>query len=296
MIKTMTKNIKFVLLFLAHFSLLNAGKIIYLITPPRVCSTVFLRAMDARGDMVIFNEPSQYPFLKKFKPESASRIYNEDMPYTSFDKVKKALLHAAEHNDVFVKDICCAAYENLYKDNAFLANEDVIFCFLIRNPHPSLISYYKALGNRISDSGITWVVYEQLYKLYDKIARLRGTHPVVISSEELTKNPSSMMKQFCKEVEIPFDEKWLNWQKLTIDFNPMAWNDYKKRASCIKWHKNALESTHFLHCVRNYELNKEGNPTFIEISNEQRQTMFNVYNYYMSFYAPMHKHRLRLPS
>ena len=269
------------------------NKIIYLIAPPRTCSTVFLRAMEARDDdMTVFNEPSQYALLAKHKPSALAETFEITPSFESYEKVKQTLLEASKEADVFVKDPCCAAYESLYEDDAFLLNENVHFCFLIRHPHPSLISYYKACGNKISTSGLDWVVYERLYLLFEKITKLRKKSPIVISGEDLTKNPSVIMRLFCDKIGIAFKDADLQWPSLEEAFDPSQWNDPKNKASCEKWHGNAIKSTCFLPHNPKYSLDQEGLPTFAEAEEADREKLKRVYSYYMEFYSKMSTCRL----
>lgn len=46
-------------------------KIIYLISPPRSLSTLFLRMMHNRGDFLVMNEPAQYASVKNVHPQFA---------------------------------------------------------------------------------------------------------------------------------------------------------------------------------------------------------------------------------
>lgn len=267
----------------------------WLIIPTRTLSTVFLRAMHARGDMIIFNEPAQYSYLAKRKPDVLDDMYNSTILFTTYAKVKETLLITSEKKNVFVKDSPCAAYECLFEDDMFLSNPNIEFCFLIRDPHPSLVSYYKAeKRNSLSEINwdIDWVVYEHQFALFDKIRRLKNKPPVVISAELLSLYPEEGMRLFCEKMNIKFKQEMLNWPSLEHNFNPLDWNDYKKDEACERWHKNAIISTHFKSCKRYYEVDENGSPTFVELSSEIRDAVKKIYDYYMKFYTPLFKYAI----
>lgn len=276
-------------------NLYTQNKIIYLISPPRTLSTVFLRCMHARDDMIIYFEPSQYAFLAAHKPQALSRVYNPHIPFKTYDEVKKTILKSAEKGPVFVKDPCCAAYECLYNDETFLANPNIEFCFLIRDPHVSLVSYYKA-GDPANSNGFDWIidwfVYERHYALFKKISKIRNKVPLVLSSEELAADPATYIHQFCKHMNIDFKDSMLAWPSLENTFDPLAWNEYKTLTACNTWHKNAIISTHFVSCERQYDVDQYGNPTFAEFDSTYQGVIKEIYTYYMTFYTKMYNYRI----
>jgi len=282
----------FLLVFISFSTYVNSkNKIIYLIAPPRSLATVFLRAMQARDDMIIFNEPSQYAFLADKIPHVLPKIFKCAPPFETYEKVRQAILRASEDGDVFVKDICYAGYENLYDNDQFISNPNITFCFIIRNPHPAIISHYRANGNKLYTS--CWEVYERLYFLFEKIKNVRQEIPIVISAEDLSSDPAKIMSEFCEKIDIPFKDSFLVWPDLFDKFDPVRWNDWKSTNACMQWHARAIKSTHFICCDHNYNVDKEGKPTFIEIEEKDRGCFEKIYNYYMRFYNKMYSYRLQ---
>lgn len=287
---------KLTLILLIFFSNLSAQhKIIYLIAPPRTLSTVFLRAMHARGDMAVYNEPCEYCFLAKHKPDEL-QMYSDELPFKTFEEIKTELEHAREKKHVFAKDTPYATYECFYHDDAFLTDPNIEFCFLIRDPHASLISFHKLLAGEILtgfDWITEWLVYKQQYALFKKISKVRGKAPVIISSEELTENPEKIMQRFCDRMQITYNPSMISWPSLEHSFNPRDWNDYTSLEACELWHKNAINSTHFTSCKRDYKIDAQGEPTFVELDESIRSTVKEIYNYYMKSYKKMYKYRIK---
>lgn len=274
------------------------NKIIYLISPPRTLSTVFLRFMDARGDMVIYNEPSQYAYLSQLSGGGIPGGFNTDIAFKTYAEAKKTILASAEERMVFVKDPSCAAYASIYNDEAFLTDANIEFCFIIRDPHASIISYYRALGidwRGLQDFGwsVERRIYELQYALYKKITRLRKQAPVVISSEELAQHPAQMLSAFCDVMAIEFNATMLNWPSLQDTFDPVDWHDSKTLPSCNQWHNAAIVSTEFRPLERHYEVNSYGKPTFTEFNPKYHAILTEIYENYLKFYTKMFVHRIR---
>jgi len=285
----MYKSLSLVLTFFFVFLLPAHNKIIYLVAPPRTLSTVFLRAMHARGDMAIYNEPCEYCFLACHKPDELE-IYSDTLPFKTNKAIKHELYRAQKNQYVFAKDTPYAVYECFYEDDAFLADPTVEFFFLVRTPHDSLVSFHKVIEG-VSLSGFDWItewrVYERQYALFQKIKRLRGKAPMVISAEALTHNPKKNMMQLCQQMGVAFKESMVSWPSLKNNFNPLEWHDYARIEVCNIWHKHAIESTHFIPCERYYDRDEHGNPTFIEIVVSQREAVKEIYQYYMLFYKEL---------
>lgn len=285
-------------LLLCFAGLQAQNKIIYLIAPPRTLSTVFLRFMHARGDISIYNEPSQYTYLSQMSGATPGG-FDQSIPFKTYAEAKKELLNAREEGMVFVKDPSCAAYECFYKDDTFLADQNIEFCFIIRDPHASVVSYYKALGNLNRElNSFGWKVerkiYERQYALYKKITKLRNKAPLVISCEELVENPERVLSVFCNLVGLDFDESMLTWPSLEGNFKPLEWHEYKTLEACIKWHNDAIVSTHFRPHMRHFDVNYKGKPTFIEFDAKYKSILTEIYENYMNFYNKMFVHRIHV--
>ena len=66
---------KIFFLFLITYSLTSYTQpnIVYLISTPRSCSTIFTHMMYARGDYTIINEPGVGTYLSIFEPDSSNK-------------------------------------------------------------------------------------------------------------------------------------------------------------------------------------------------------------------------------
>lgn len=98
-----------------------------------------------------------------------------------------------------------------------LLDPTISHTFLIRSPVKAVPSYYRlctAPGNE--GTGFEYydpeeAGYHELRQLHDFL-REQGQDPLVIESENLLKDPEGVMKMWCEEVGIEFDEKMLSWE------------------------------------------------------------------------------------
>jgi hypothetical protein len=288
---------RFICLLFSFACIAAQHKIIYLISPPRTLSTVFLRWIQARGDMAVYNEPSQYAFILHMTGGTLPAEYNHNNPFKTFADVKKVILKAREEGMVFVKDPTCAAYTSFYNDSNFLADPNIEFCFIVRDLHAALVSYYKGIGlRRRPPTGFAWNIergiYERHWALFEKIKQVRNKAPLVISCEDLAEHPEKILPLFCEHMGISFDASMLTWPSLADSFDPLTWHDYKTADAIIKWHKDAINSTHFIPCVRQHAVDEQGNPSFTEFDPKYAQALRDVYEYSLPFYTKMYAHRL----
>ena len=100
------------------------------------------------------------------------------------------------------------------------------------------------------------------------------------------------MKLFCKSVKIPFKKLMIKWPSLEKSFNPLDWNDYTALESCDFWHKDAIKSTHFIPSERLYGLDSQGDFSFIEVNEVDRNRVKEIYTYYMQFYNKLYEYRV----
>ena len=101
-----------------------------------------------------------------------------------------------------------------------LLDPTVHHSFLIRSPAKAIPSFYRLCnGDASAVTGFEFydpeeAGYRELRLLYDFL-RSEGRDPLIIDSEELIKNPAVVMKRWCDDAEIEFDESMLQWNEGT---------------------------------------------------------------------------------
>ncbi len=258
-----------VLLLIINNQLWAGNKIVFLISPPRSLSVAFLRMMESRGDFIIMNEPfiSAYTLLK-YDYGVVRPWLREDAPRT-YEQAKRRVLDTAQKGPVFVKELGTLT-THFIDDPELIANPDIYFIFLIRNPHHTVISYYT--GNQyITDNFIYHVGYQPCYQMFQAIKDSNPNAPLIILSEDLYNHPQETAEFLCNYLNIPFTQNMLHWQSLDKEFDGhKEWNELKHRGPTQYWHKNAIESNGFKQPTH-YEVDRDGNPTFSEVKDEEHR-------------------------
>lgn len=272
---------KYLSLFRSHFFILlnflaliiqpveaDQGKIVYLISTPRSCSTVCMRMMEASGEFTVMNEPAIYPFILSSQVDrELTEGWFLPPPYKTFNEMKQVIFKLAEQSHVFVKEICFFVEEFLSENADFVSNPNIQFVFLIRNPHNSIISYYKKYL-KIVPNFSHYVGCRSSYSIYQKIKDKVKNPIIILSAEDLCNRPEETAPQLFQALSIPFHEKCLHWPDLGDDFSGVEeWNEVKAHEKLYYWHDHAIHSTGFEKITEN-RTDANGQPTFEEIQNE----------------------------
>ena len=200
---------------------MNKTKKIAMWSGPRNISTALMRSFENRFDTTVVDEPFYAFFLKHTKIKHP--IYNEIIE--KYD---------SSWNNVDSKDVW---YQKLmthhWVNNESLAwTENVTNCFLIRNPRKVIISYLKIHR----DINPNLIGLPQQLHIFRYIMEQTKTIPIVISSEDILKNPKLMLEKLCHLLEIPFLNQMLEWPKGTRESDGI-WGKY--------WYKNVVKTTSF---------------------------------------------------
>ncbi|XP_028412803.1 uncharacterized protein LOC114535697 [Dendronephthya gigantea] len=201
---------------MASFSESKNVRKVFLWTAPRCVSTAFERTIMNLKNGKIFHEP--YSFAYYFGPQRKSNRYSKDpiQPKATFDEVSKNLMAEYEGKEfIFSKDM---AY---YLDG----NYDILrqkslgeykHTFLIRNPTKSVPSLYRA---SINSKKTGWdyfdpeeVGFRQLLELYEFVVNELDSSPVIVDADDLLENPEEMMKKYCEETGLVYQENMTTWK------------------------------------------------------------------------------------
>lgn len=275
-----TKFIIFNLFLLVGSSncVLAENKIVYLISPPRSLSTAFLRMIEGRGDFIIINEPS----VRIMEKNNTNKYYKNTL--TSFDQVKEKILHESKTSNVFVKEISRSVKDFLLQDQNLVKKENIYFIFLVRNPHHSIISFYKKILH-IFPNFSDIIGYESTYEILKYVQKNSPNKPLIILSEDLYNNPSQTIEEFCQSCDLDWNQNALHWTNLGDDFTGQnEWNETKQKAQTYHWHGDAIKSSGFI-TPHMYATDKNGIATFEEIMNiEDRKQCKKIYYENLKYY------------
>ena len=204
--------------------------------------------------MKVLYEPHQSTFY--FGPERDLRTYfnTRDTDLLSkyalhtYDYAHQRLLAKYEDcNAVFIKNMAYYIPKDRYSNYVEGDFSTFKHTFLIRNPHESILSRWKACKR----SGFTFPgkvetdSYVMLCELFKFINKNAGRPVTVIDSADLLENPEYIMQQYCVKTGLPYDKKMLTWSPGTVEdwaeFNTKYYKD---------WHWNAMYSSGFNKDIR----------------------------------------------
>lgn len=247
-------------------------KIIVLIAPPRSLSTAFLRMMAEREDFHVINEPTCSIFNRSHYPIT-SAFYSEDAN-TSYAEVKSAILSPNITKHIFVKEMSFSFEEFISQEPNFIKNPNIFFVLLLRDPHYSIISFYKKIAveaiNFIIDDFPILTGYQSLHAIFNSLKKEAIRPPYILNANQLITDTYASIQAFCKYVNIPYHTKYLHWPPLTFHHQFNKWQENKKQEFIHHWHDEALNSNGFHHTTH-YEIDENGMPTFAEIQNEDHR-------------------------
>ncbi len=132
-------------------------KIIYLVSTPRSLSTVFVRMMQARGDMSVFNEPAQKACKLDF--DVVTNGYRPEAPLTHQEVVDQLLLKSTIR-PVFAKDQSFIVKDLLENDPRLIntgKNPAIVFTQdLYNNPEATIRKFCNDVNIPYIEHALSW--------------------------------------------------------------------------------------------------------------------------------------------
>jgi len=209
---------------------MNNNKRISMWSGPRNISTALMRSFENRSDTFVIDEPFYSFFLKNTGIKHP--IYKEVIEKydSSWNNIANTLIGPIPNN----KKIW---YQKLmthhWADNQPLDwTINTINCFLIRNPKDVILSYLK-IHQEVTPELIG---LPQQVHMFNHITEQINKIPIVISSEDILKNPKLMLQKLCNLLDIPFLEQMLSWPTGARESDGI-WGKY--------WYKNVVKTSSF---------------------------------------------------
>ena len=197
---------------------------------PRNISTAFMYSFAQRADMTVVDEPLYAHYLKNTKTEAihpGTPEILETMETDGEQVVQNILYGKYPTPHVFFKQL---THQLIDLKEDFLA--DMEHVLLIRDPQRIIASYAKVIPNpKMHDVGI-----QMQYELFHKLSTI-GKVAAVVDAKRLLLNPKKVLTQLCEQLDLPFDDKMLQWEKGPRPEDG-CWAKY--------WYKNVHNSTGFM--------------------------------------------------
>jgi len=191
---------------------------------PRTVSTAFDKMMRTRGDHRVFTEPFSHAWYHG--PQRRSPRYGLERPQATFTAVLDEVMAAARDEPVFVKEM---PYQlgPLLEVNTLRQFRST---FLVRDPRFALPSLHRQWPDFTDDEA----GYDAQLLAYRLLVD-EGIDAVVIDSDRLRQNPSTVVGAWCDAMGIPRRDDALRWEPgMPHDWEPWA-----------EWFTNAAASTGF---------------------------------------------------
>lgn len=195
---------------------------------PRNISTAMMRSWENRKDSSVVDEPfyayylaqtqSPHPMFEEVLA-SQKQDYNEvafDLTQTECETELQYQKHMTHH----------------MLNNDFDWAKDLKHCFLIRTPAEVVNSYTNRRGVcSAEDIGII-----RQAEIYERLSEITGQDIPVVDSNEVLKDPKTVLSKLCTRLGISFDHNMLSWPAGRRDSDGV-WATH--------WYHSVEESTEF---------------------------------------------------
>ncbi|XP_072015544.1 uncharacterized protein [Amphiura filiformis] len=217
-------------------------------TVPRSGSTVFIKSVTSNGDVKGFFEP--YAVAEHYGPEGRLKLPEggpEEPTYTV--EAVKGWLEADDTSarSVFVKDLAYAVDGRYHVMPKGYRNS-----FLIRKPISVFKSYYRVCSRMTGDPEQNyrdWLpkdvnIFKCLSDLVEYVESNLKEDFCILDVEDVMKNPAEMMKKYCDNVGLIYNEGLLHWEQGTPDEDTWVMGKAIREAEAeLQWGTNCTTST-----------------------------------------------------
>lgn len=196
---------------------------------PRNISTALMRSWSSRKDTYVTDEPFYAYYLKETQINHPmyEKIINHY--FSDYDKIVNQLLSEVPNKKIIWYQKHMAHHLiDLTKLDWIKKCEN---CILLRHPK-EVISSYTA-KNKLNS--ITELGYPQQFAIV-KFLKESNQRFKIIDSADLLKNPKKVLFDWCKSINIKFDESMLQWKKGSHPNDGIWWKH---------WYNNVIETTGF---------------------------------------------------
>ncbi|CAL9136975.1 unnamed protein product [Musa textilis] len=178
-------------------------QVIHSWSAPRSLSTSLMYSFAQRDDMEVVDEPLYANFLtvtgleRPYRDELLSKMDSDGNKV-----VKEVIFGPGEKKYRYCKHMAKQRLPNLSND---LMKKGKHF-ILIRNPLNILQSFNKVVSPSFLELGLG-----DLVSIYSELCEL-GKAPPIIDADDLQKDPETVLRGLCQDLDIPFQTSMLKWE------------------------------------------------------------------------------------
>ncbi len=196
---------------------------------PRNISTALMRSWSSRKDTFVTDEPFYAHYLKKTQKNHPMK----EQIINHYSSNYKEVVHYLTHKVPNQKSIWYQKHmaHHLIDLSEIKWIKKCQNCILLRHPKEVISSYIvKNNLQKVEELG-----YPQQYEIA-KFLKKSNKRFTVIDSEDLLKNPSKVLSDWCKSINIDFDKSMLQWKKGPHQNDGIWWKH---------WYDNVINTTGF---------------------------------------------------
>ena len=196
---------------------------------PRNISTALMRSWSSRKDTFVTDEPFYAHYLKKTQKNHPMKEQIINHYSSNYKEVVNYLTHKVPNQkSIWYQKHMAHHLIDLSEINWIKKCQN---CILLRHPKEVISSYIvKNNLQRVEELG-----YPQQYEIA-KFLKKSNKRFRVIDSEDLLKNPSKVLSDWCESINIDFDKSMLQWEKGHHQNDGIWWKH---------WYDNVINTTGF---------------------------------------------------
>ena len=178
--------------------------IIYLLSGPRNVSTALMYSFSQRPDTTVMDEPFYGIWLKRIGKKQPG--FDEIMSAIECDDSSK-IHHEIEEKEKLKGNVFTKNMANTVKymdKNRLLKYRHI---FLIRDPAETIVSHSKVDPLITSED----LCLEHQVKIYDWLKQKTKEDPIIVNGNDLRRNPTAILTEMCRKLNLPFTDKMLSW-------------------------------------------------------------------------------------
>jgi len=172
---------------------------------PRNISTAMMRAWENRPDTAVWDEPLYGHYLAHTGIDHPMRQEVIDATETDWRQIVDQLTGPVPDGKpiYFQKHMTLHLMDHI--DQGWM--ENVVNCFLIRDP-AEVIASYAAKRDSVTAADVG---FEAQQKIFRHVQERNGKTPVVLDARDVLRQPEIMLQKLCAAVSVGFDQTMLSW-------------------------------------------------------------------------------------
>ena len=170
----------------------------------RNVSTATMRSWGSRSDTTVVDEPLYAAWLRSTGAQHPMRDTILAHHESDWRRVLDGLLGPQSSEILYEKHISKHLLPQM--DRSWLATHR--HAFLIRHPHPMLLSFQRKLEQvTVEETGLP-----QQMELWSWLHDHHGITAPVVDSRDLLTDPEGVLQRLCAALEVPWDPAMLRWE------------------------------------------------------------------------------------